>query len=342
VMMGTETIKIWGSIIELNWILSSQETKYSKKNPKGTNNYLVLWAALDKYGYEKYHNCWTGNEVHLKDVDAYDERKGKIVWKRHKLWEKLQKLKKENSQSSWKDILEGYFDSLPKETMENNFPKLISIIEDWERFDAAKEELQEVLGDGRLKAYFIEDESGDIHPLTERLWRQKDAGEHFENTEKDFNPGYKKHIVSEDNFLPKVYLSHYSKKEGTICIKKDDLEKFLSGHKEESPQPLSSDMNAETIIEFLKTKGYVSHFVKIIILFLAGQDGSSDKVELLNWVKNQDFKTLGFSDAEIVKINEALEGGANKFVREIPGIISPGMNKNSKNKTSTLHKKLSI
>ena len=193
--------------------------------------------------------------------------------------------------------------------MENNFPKLISIIEDWERFDAAKEELQEVLGDGRLKAYFIEDESGDIHPLTERLWRQKDAGEYFENIEKDFNPnpGYKKHIVSEDNFLPRVYLSRYSKKEGTICVKKDDLDNFLSGHKEEAPQPSSLEMNAETIVKFLETRGHVNPHFKLMLHYVCkGITESSLQRDFENWVKSNGHSLVPeFSKSQIDTLKDS-------------------------------------
>jgi hypothetical protein len=74
---------------------------------------------------------------------------------------------------------------------------------------------------------------------------------------------------------------------GTICVKKDDLEKFLSGHKEESPQPPSSDMNAETIIKFLETKGYVNPHFKLMLHYVCrGITESSQHRDFENWVKN--------------------------------------------------------
>ncbi len=37
-----------------NEILESQGSKYYDENPAGTNEYLYLWAALDKFGRAQY------------------------------------------------------------------------------------------------------------------------------------------------------------------------------------------------------------------------------------------------------------------------------------------------
>ena len=171
----------------------------------------------------------------------------------------------------------------------------VKIVEDWERFDVAKRDLQSAFGDGRLKAYLLADKSGDAFRLKEEFWKTENTWEVFENAEEDFNRGYKKHSISQSSLIRNAYL--WGEESGKICIKKDDLEKFLSGNKEESPQPPSSDMNAETIIKFLEGRGgYVSPRLKGLLMYICEstleKDAGQDKVKeaFYNWLKNNHEK----------------------------------------------------
>ena len=280
-----------------NEILESQGSKYYDENPAGTNEYLYLWAALDKFGRAQYPD-WTGREVFLQDTYAFynKEKKEMEQWCRHKTWQELQRLKRVRPESSWRDILENKRGLSQEDTKNYDYSQLAKIVEDWERFDKAKRDLQSAFGDGRLKAYFLED-SGSDSLLKKEFWKAEHTWEAFENAEEDFHRGYKKHSVSEDNFLPLVILYDYPKKEGTICVKKDDLEKFLSGHKEEPPQPSSLEMNAETIIKFLEESGgYVSPRLKGLLMYICEsaleKDAGQDKVKeaFYNWLKNNHEK----------------------------------------------------
>ncbi|MFM7469188.1 MAG: hypothetical protein ACKO37_06790 [Vampirovibrionales bacterium] len=314
-------------------IFESRGSQYHDESPTGTKEYLYLWAALNKFGRA---NCsdWTGKEVFLKNVVAFYSRQNEKVmrWNRHKTWKYLQTLKREHSELSWQDILKDKCGLSEENKQKFDFLTLANIVEDWARFDKAKLEFLSALGDGHLKAYFLEG-NGDNHLLKKEFWKAENAWEVFENSDSDFERYYKQHSIFR-NFLDlKIYSPYDSttEKRGTICVKKDDLDNFLSGNKEEVSPPATPEMTAESIIQFLETKGYVSHFVKIIIILLAEHtmaEHTSDKGALLDLAKKTNFKELGFSDEEVVRIKEAMKNKASKFTKDIPGILWPRMPKN--------------
>ena len=308
----------------LSEILGSQGSKYYDKNPIGTKEYLYLWVALDKFGSAQWDG-WTGNEVFLKDVDAYYklDKKRVVQWYRDEPWQKLQTLKRMHSELSWQDILENHFNTLPPEDRQKiDFLTLAKIVEDWERFDIAKRDLQSAFGDGGLKAYFLEG-NGDNHLLKKEFWKAEHTWEVFENSDSDFERGYKQHVVYRA-FLERTSFHHSDsirEMRGTICVKKDDLEKFLSGHKEESPQPSSPDINVETIVKFLETRGHVNPHFKLMLHYV--HKGIPEKLSekdfkkaFKNWIE-QNGNTLvpELSKSQINDITDSRLGDISRQIK---------------------------
>jgi hypothetical protein len=98
------------------------------------------------------------------------------------------------------------------------------------------------------------------------------------------------HINYVEDLIVCNHQENPKKVKGSVIIKKAQLETILNQEKNDKktpPQPPSPEMNAETIIKFLKTKGYVNPHFKLMLHYVCrGITESSQRRDFENWVKN--------------------------------------------------------
>jgi hypothetical protein len=269
------------------------------------DGFVFLSQAIDFLGKEHYHEEWTGFEIITYPIlESY---------KNQRIEELQRGLLEESTSGACAAVLFSI-----EQTQE--------FYQAQYRFVKIAQRLRTFLN-STLDSFILDSSDGKKYQISHDKWAADNIESLFSIA--SCNDDGDTHINYVEDFIACPHQGGPKKVKGSVIIDKAQLESILNQAKNDKktpPQPTSPEINAETIIKFLETKGYVSHFVKIIIILLA--EHTSDKGALLDLAKKTNFKELGFSDEEVVRIKEAMKNKASKFTKDIPGILWPRMPKN--------------